>query len=127
MLRVRISIRTRCTVQHYVIKFVSDLRQVGGFLRSPVSSTNKTDRHDITEILLKVALNTIKQSNKQTCTQLFSSEMGSFCKHMFILLIILSMRKRFQIKIVVSFFILFVEKKSKKRQLTSIFNKTGDK
>jgi len=26
----------------------------------PVSSTNKTDRHDITEILLKVALNTIK-------------------------------------------------------------------
>ena len=26
---------------------------------TPVSSTNKTDRHDITEILLKVALNTI--------------------------------------------------------------------
>jgi hypothetical protein len=26
----------------------------------PVSSTNKTDGHDITEILLKVALNTIK-------------------------------------------------------------------
>jgi hypothetical protein len=32
---------------------------------SLVSSTNKTDRHDITEILLKVALNTIKQTNKQ--------------------------------------------------------------
>jgi hypothetical protein len=31
-----------------------------------VSSTNKTDRHDINEILLKVALNTIKQINKQT-------------------------------------------------------------
>jgi lipid II:glycine glycyltransferase (peptidoglycan interpeptide bridge formation enzyme) len=30
-----------------------------------VSSTNKTDRHDITEILLKVALNTIKQTVKQ--------------------------------------------------------------
>jgi hypothetical protein len=29
-----------------------------------VSSTNKTDRHDITEILLKVALNTIKQASK---------------------------------------------------------------
>jgi hypothetical protein len=29
-----------------------------------VSSTNKTDRHDITEILLKVALNTIKQTKK---------------------------------------------------------------
>jgi hypothetical protein len=27
-----------------------------------VSSTNKTDRHDITEILLKVALNTINQT-----------------------------------------------------------------
>ncbi len=26
---------------------------------TPVSSTNKTDHHDITEILLKVALNTI--------------------------------------------------------------------
>ena len=31
-----------------------------------VSSTNKTDCHNITEILLKVALNTIKQTNKQT-------------------------------------------------------------
>jgi hypothetical protein len=31
---------------------------------TPVSYTNKTDRHDITEILLKVALNTIKQTNK---------------------------------------------------------------
>ena len=29
--------------------------------RLVVSSTNKTDRHDITEILLKVALNTIYQ------------------------------------------------------------------
>ena len=28
-------------------------------LGTPVSSTNKTDYHDITEILLKVALNTI--------------------------------------------------------------------
>jgi hypothetical protein len=28
-------------------------------LGTPVSSTNKTDRHDTTEILLKVALNTI--------------------------------------------------------------------
>jgi len=48
------------SIQHYVIKFVSDLRQVGGFLlvlRFPPPITN--DRHDITEILLKVALNTI--------------------------------------------------------------------
>jgi hypothetical protein len=28
---------------------------------TPVSSTNKTDRHDIAEILLKVALSTINQ------------------------------------------------------------------
>ena len=40
-----------------VIKFVSDLRQVCGLfsLGTPVSSNSKTDRHDITEILLKVA------------------------------------------------------------------------
>jgi len=48
------------STQHYVIKFVSDLRQVGGFLPGTlVSSTNKTDRHDITEILMKMALNTM--------------------------------------------------------------------
>jgi hypothetical protein len=29
------------------------------------SPTNKTDRNNITEILLKVALNAIKQTNKQ--------------------------------------------------------------
>ena len=47
-------------IQHYVIKFVSDLWQVGCFSPgTPVSSINKTDRHDITEILLKLALNTI--------------------------------------------------------------------
>jgi len=35
-------------------------RQVGGFLLgTPVSSTKKTDCHEITEILLKVALNII--------------------------------------------------------------------
>jgi hypothetical protein len=32
----------------------------------PVSSTNKGDSDDIAEILLKVALSTIKQTNKQT-------------------------------------------------------------
>ena len=40
------------------------MRQVGGFLHTcPPISTNKTDRHDITELLLKVALNTIKEAN----------------------------------------------------------------
>jgi hypothetical protein len=77
------------SMQHYMIKFVIDLRQVSGFLwvsrfppprytwnicdkvcqwlatgqcfspGTPVSSTNKTYHHDITEILLKVALNII--------------------------------------------------------------------
>ena len=42
-------------VQHYVIKFVSP----------PFSSSNKTDRHIITEILLKVALSTNKQTDIQ--------------------------------------------------------------
>ena len=47
------------SIQHYVIQLVSDFRRVGGFHRCPsVSSTNKTDWRDITEILLKVALNT---------------------------------------------------------------------
>jgi hypothetical protein len=51
-------------VQHYVIKFGSDLRPVDGFLRVLwFPSTNKTDPHDIAEILLKVTLNTIKQTN----------------------------------------------------------------
>jgi hypothetical protein len=36
---------------------------------SPVSSTNKTDRHDINEILLKVALNIIKPNQKLTSIQ----------------------------------------------------------
>ena len=48
------------SIQHYVIKFISDLRQVSDFFPfTLVSSTNKTDRHDITEILFKVVLNTI--------------------------------------------------------------------
>jgi len=38
------------SMQYYVIKFVSDIRQVSGFRRVlPAFSTNKTDRHDITE------------------------------------------------------------------------------
>jgi hypothetical protein len=49
------------SIQQYVIKFVSDLRQVGGFLRVlwfsvilllPLfSSTRKTDRHDSWNII----------------------------------------------------------------------------
>jgi len=40
------------------------------FLDTPVSSTNKTERHDIAEILLKVALNIIRnrQLKRKCCT-----------------------------------------------------------
>jgi len=41
------------SIQHYVIKFVTDLRQI--------STTNTTYLQSITDILLKVALNTINQ------------------------------------------------------------------
>jgi hypothetical protein len=57
---------------HYVIKFVSDI--VAGRWFSPgtlVFSTNKTDSHDITEILLKVALNTINQTNQSDSDKSF--------------------------------------------------------
>jgi hypothetical protein len=47
-------------IQHYVIKFLRELRQVDGFLRilrfpPPI----KTERHANTEILFEMALNTI--------------------------------------------------------------------
>ena len=48
----RISIMVRCTTLCDSLSATCD--------RSVVFSTNKTDRHDITEILLKVALNTVK-------------------------------------------------------------------
>jgi hypothetical protein len=43
------------SIQHYVIKFVSERHAGRGFLRVLC--------HDITEILLKVAYNTINQSS----------------------------------------------------------------
>jgi hypothetical protein len=74
------------SIQLYVIKFVS------GFLPgTQVSSTNKTDHHDITEILLKVALNTISIFSlflSKNCVQKIFYEIlvctifyGSFSKH----------------------------------------------
>jgi hypothetical protein len=49
----------RGSMQRYVIKLMRQFWLSPGTL---VSSTNKTDHHDITEILLKVALNTITLS-----------------------------------------------------------------
>jgi hypothetical protein len=48
------------------------LRQVGGFLWFP--QPNKTDRHDITEILSKLVLNTITLSQ---CTSKYASSSSS--------------------------------------------------
>jgi hypothetical protein len=62
VLWVRISIRTRCTT---LCDKVCQWLVTGRAVFS-VSTTNKTDRRDITEILLKMAWNTIKQTNKQT-------------------------------------------------------------
>jgi endonuclease V-like protein UPF0215 family len=51
-------------IQHYVTKFVDDIRQVVVFSGYSVSFTNKTDIYDITEILLKVVLHTMKKKPK---------------------------------------------------------------
>jgi hypothetical protein len=62
------------SILHYVIKFVSNIWQVSGFLRVLLfPPSNKTDRYDITEILLKWALNTITiASFISKCMLLFS-------------------------------------------------------
>jgi hypothetical protein len=61
LLWVRILIRARCTILcDKVCQWLATGRWFSP--RPPVSSTNKTDRHDIPEILL----NTSKQTNKQT-------------------------------------------------------------
>jgi len=54
------------SIQYYVIKLVSDLRQVVLWFSPPIKLS-----HDITEMLLKVALNTINQPNQ---TNIFSVE-----------------------------------------------------
>ena len=63
LLSIRISIRARCTT---LCDKVCQWLATGWWFSPglPVSSTNKTDHHDITEMLLEVALNTIKQTNK---------------------------------------------------------------
>ena len=47
------------SIQHYVIKLVTLATGQWFSPSTPVSSTNKIDHHNITEILLKMALNTI--------------------------------------------------------------------
>jgi hypothetical protein len=57
-----------------LIKFVSRWFSPG----PPVSSTNKTDRHDIAEILLKMALNTTKQTYIKEAFE-YSPSQQHFC------------------------------------------------
>ena len=61
-----------------VIKFSVTCGRTVVFSGTPVSSTNKTDGHDATEILLKVTLNTIKltlcQCQLPSFSLLFCSE-----------------------------------------------------
>jgi hypothetical protein len=52
-----------------LITFVSDATGRWFSPGTPVSSTDKTDRHDITEISLKVVLNTIIHPAQSTITQ----------------------------------------------------------
>ena len=56
------------TIQHYVIKFLSDMWK----------SMVKTNCHDITEILLKVALNTINQPTIRQILLPTSRDLASF-------------------------------------------------
>ena len=37
------------SIQHLVIKFVKDMQKLGSFSDIPVSSTNKTENHGVTE------------------------------------------------------------------------------
>ena len=64
MLWVRISIRARCTT---LCDKVCQWLATGRWFSPgpPFSSTNKTDPHDIAEILLKVALKTIKKQQQK--------------------------------------------------------------
>ena len=65
ILWVQILIRARCTT---LCDKVCQWLVTGRWFSPgpPISSTNNIDHHDITEILLKVALNTIKQTNMKT-------------------------------------------------------------
>ena len=64
MLWIRILIKASCTA---LCDKVCQWLATGRWFSPgpPVSSINKTDPHDITEMVLKVALNKINQTNKQ--------------------------------------------------------------
>jgi hypothetical protein len=63
MLWVRISIRAKCTT---LCDKICQWLATGRWFSPGPPVSNKTDRHDITEMLLKVALSTIKKQRQQT-------------------------------------------------------------
>jgi hypothetical protein len=51
---------------------------------TPASSTTKTGRHDIAEIFLKVALNTINQTKSNHIKRLLKSSFGDYIENVFL-------------------------------------------
>ena len=65
-----------CSIQCYVIKWLVAGRWFSP--GTPVSSTNKTDCHNITEILLKVALNTTNLIKTGTYLYVIATKTGTY-------------------------------------------------
>ena len=66
------------SIQHYVINFSVTCDRLVVTLCTLVSSTNKIDCYDITEIFLKVALSTIKAKPKPAIQTLLKSGQVGF-------------------------------------------------
>jgi hypothetical protein len=68
------------SIQHYVIK------ATGWLFPIPVSSINKSDHHDITEILLQMALNTLTLTSLLTTNDIQDNNNNNpvTCENMFL-------------------------------------------
>jgi hypothetical protein len=92
MLWVRISIRARCTTLcDKICQWLATDRWF--FPGPPVSTTTKTG-HDITVILLKVALNTIEQTEYITTMTFLASHQLQSHSHVYILFCVLFRNRR---------------------------------
>jgi hypothetical protein len=120
MLWGRLPLRTRCTTLcNKVCQWLATGRWFSPDI--PVSSTNKTDHHDITEMLFKVALNAIKPTQSEITFQVDSDQRGitlmilceiftNSCLHLFNLYWISSMFRCLKVKtgsIIFFSFVLF--------------------
>ena len=69
-------------MQLFVVKFVSYLGFVGGFLSDySVSTTNKTEIHDIVEIVLKVTVKILRKWTEQNTIMNVTNISNTSCKH----------------------------------------------